>query len=631
MIIIENDIQFQYHVRRRYKMCGITGWINLKDGIYQNPEIIENMTKTLSKRGPDEEGFYIDEKVHFGHRRLTVVDPTGGRQPMIKNYDDKSYTIVYNGELYNTEDIRQKLLTKGHKFESYSDTEVLLTSYIQWGEDCVHEFNGIFAFAIWDQAQQKLFMARDPLGVKPLFYSKLGNDFLFASEIKALLSHPKSNTVIDHNGLCEIFGLGPARSLGSGVFKDISELPPSHLLTIQNENMKIREYWKLEAKEHTQGLEETSEKVRELFLDAVTRQLVSDVPVCTFLSGGLDSSAISVVAAKEFAAKGQPLKTFSIDYQDNEKYFKSSIYQPNSDGHYAQLMSEFISSEHYNIVLTQNDLVRALTDAIKANDLPGMADIDSSLHLFSHQVRKHATVALSGECADEIFGGYPWYTNKDMQNTGTFPWSPAIKERKGILSKNLSNLPIEDYINDKYTETIGEAPKLKGESKENSRLREIFYLNLKWFMVTLLNRKDRMTMANSLEVRVPFADYRLVEYCYNIPQAMKFADNREKGLLRRALKGLLPHEIIERKKSPYPKTFHPQYTKLVQQWMNRILEDKQSPILELIDINQVKELVSTGGESFTRPWYGQLMTGPQLIAYLIQLDLWMREYKVTIK
>lgn len=611
-------------------MCGITGWINLKHGLPHSPKLIDEMTCTLAKRGPDEEGFYIDHFVHFGHKRLTVVDPEGGKQPMTKKYGDRCYTMVYNGELYNTEEIRSKLIDLGHGFSSYSDTEVLLTAYIQWGEDCLKEFNGIFAFAIWDESNHKIFMARDQLGVKPLFYSIIGDELVFASEIKAILAHPKVKPEVNFEGLCEIFGLGPARSPGHGVFRQIKEVPPGFCLSAQKESVILREYWKLEAREHPHSLEETIEVVRDLVVDAITRQLVSDVPVCTFLSGGLDSSAISKIAAGVLKNKGETLKTFSIDYQENEKYFTENLFQPNSDSYWIELMSQNIGSEHRNIVLGQEELVKALKKAVFAGDLPSMADIDSSLYLFSKEVRKHATVGLSGECADEIFGGYPWYTNKDMQSTGTFPWSPSIDERIMILSKEFKNLPIRDYINEKYLETVNKTPKLHGESMEDSRIREIFNLNLKWFMVTLLNRKDRMTMANSLEVRVPFADYRLVEYSFNIPKEMKIVDNREKGLLRRALSGILPQEIIDRKKSPYPKTFHPLYTELVQKWMAEIQKDKNSPILQLIDNNQVSELVKTGGQSFTKPWYGQLMTGPQLIAYLIQIDLWMRKYKVVL-
>lgn len=610
-------------------MCGIAGWISLNGELPRSSKIVETMTETLANRGPDEEGYYINTNVHFGHKRLTVVDPEGGKQPMTKKNIDKGFTIVYNGELYNTEEIRDKLKNLGHKFIAYSDTEVLLTAYIEWGEECLRELNGIFAFAIWDQYNQKLFIARDPLGVKPLFYSIVDNKLIFASEIKAILAHPMVEPQVDSQGLCEIFGLGPARSLGNGVFRQIKEVPPAHFLTTENGQIKLREYWKLEAKEHPHSLDETTEYVRALLLDAIKRQLVSDVPICTFLSGGLDSSAISKVAADALKEQGKTLKTFSIDYQDNDKYFKKSLFQPNSDSHWVDVMSNFIGSEHHRIILNQEDLVVALENAVAASDLPSMADIDSSLYLFSKEVRKHATVGLSGECADEIFGGYPWFTNIEMQNTGTFPWSPAIIQREKILSKNI-NLPLGEYIKEKYIDTINSTPKLSGETSTESKMREIFNLNLKWFMVTLLNRKDRMTMANSLEVRVPFADYRLVEYSFNIPKDIRLVDSREKGLLRRALRGILPQEIIDRKKSPYPKTFHPVYTHFVTSWMERILVEKSSPILQIIDMEQTRNLVATGGRSFDRPWYGQLMTGPQLIAYLIQIDLWMRMYKVKL-
>ena len=240
-------------------------------------------------------------------------------------------------------------------------------------------------------------------------------------------------------------------------------------------------------------------------------------------------------------------------------------------------------------------------------------------------------MALSGECADEIFGGYPWYTRQEDTNLNTFPWSKSIEERKNILSKELKDLPLQQYVSSKYQDTVSKVPKLKGESLEDERMRELFYLNIKWFMVTLLNRKDRMSMSNSLEVRVPYADYRIVEYAYNIPRHLKLFDGREKGLLRRALRGILPDDVIYRKKSPYPKTHHPQYTKEVQSMMQSILEDKKSPILQLIDVAEVTNIVNTGGKAFKKPWFGQLMTGPQLIAYLIQLNSWMREYKVVLE
>lgn len=612
-------------------MCGIIGWVNTERDLMSGKDTIEKMTATLSKRGPDDTGIYMSQHALLGHRRLVVVDPEGGRQPMTRWVGGNSYTVIYNGELYNTDEVRAALRAKGYHFKSYSDTEVLLVSYIEWGADCLKRFNGIFAFGIWDKNKKTLFIARDPLGVKPLFYTEVNRSFIFGSELKALLANPEVEPVMDETGIMELFGLGPARSPGCGVFKGIKEVPPGCCLTYQGGAAKLEQYWQLRSLPHTDSLEVTTEKVRQLLVDAIERQLVSDVPVCTFLSGGLDSSAISAVTADYYRRKGKGiLNTYSIDYQDNELYFKPDDYQPNSDAVWAQKMVNYIGSSHKNIIINTPQLVEALRDAVKANDLPGMADIDSSLYLFCKEVRKDATVAISGECADEIFGGYPWYTRPDLIGATTFPWSEAVKERKSLLLGDFQKLPLEDYVQSRYNDTLKEMPRLVGESEEARRMREIFYLNLKWFMITLLNRKDRMSMSNSLEVRVPFADYRIVEYAFNIPWEMKLCGGREKGLLRNALKGILPDEILERKKSPYPKTHNPAYLKAVQDWMWEILRDPQSPIHQLVDYNTVSEIVETGGLSFGKPWYGQLMRGPQLLAYLIQIDTWMREYGVRI-
>lgn len=613
-------------------MCGIAGFVDFNMDLRDKGPILDAMAKTLSKRGPDDFGMKLYKNAALGHRRLVVVDPEGGAQPMTTTWQGKEYTVVYNGELYNTEEIREILFKKGHTFKAYSDTEVLLHAFTEWGEECTKYINGIYAFGVWNEKDKQLFLCRDPLGVKPLFYSFSEGTLIFASEIKALLKHPKVKPIVDENGLLEIFGLGPARSLGNGIFKDIKEVPPAHYLSYNNGSIVLKEYWKVTALNHKENFEDTVEHTRFLLLDAIKRQLVSDVPLCTFLSGGLDSSTISAVAASVFKEQGRgKLDTFSIDYVDNNKYFKANEYQPNSDSFYIGKMVEFLGSNHHSIYLDNKDLADALYEAALANDMPGMADVDSSLYLFCKEVKKFSTVAVSGECADEIFGGYPWFTREEDLNYNLFPWARSLKERRNILSQSLSKLPLEEYVQSRYDETIKAVPKLEGESKEDSRMREMFYLNIKWFMITLLNRKDRMSMSNSLEVRVPFADYRLVEYAFNIPKAFKFYKGREKGLLREALRGILPDEILFRKKSPYPKTHNPIYTKAVQDTMRGILKDKTSPILNLIDYNTVSEIVETGGASFKKPWYGQLMTGPQVIAYLIQINTWLKEYDVQIE
>lgn len=611
-------------------MCGITGFINFKKNIREENKILKDMTDTLNNRGPNSEGYYIANNIMFGHRRLIVVDPEGGSQPMKRSVNGKEYVLVYNGELYNTEDIRKELLNDGYKFEGYSDTEVLLLSYIRWGIDAISKFNGIFAFAIYDEDKKRVILARDAMGVKPLFFSYKNDTFIFGSEIKALLKHPYVEPIVDKDGLTELFALGPAIIPGKTLYKDIEEVKPAQYVIVDENGIKKDMYWELKAEDFRESEEEAVEHVRELLTDAIKRQLVGDVPLCTFLSGGLDSSAISAIAAEEYKKKNKVLTTYSIDYEDNEKYFKSSLFQPTSDKYYAEVMAKYIGSDHRNVVLNHRELITALDDALIGRDLPGMADVDSSLYLFCKEVKKDFVIALSGECADELFAGYPWFTNEDMINAKTFPWSRFVNDRREILSPEFKKLKIEEVANAAYTDTLNEVPHLDGESPLEYRMRELFYLNLRWFMVNLLNRKDRMSMANSLEVRVPFADYKIVEYAFNIPSNIKILNGREKGLLRKSLEGILPEDIIYRKKSPYPKTHNPIYTDYVCNIMKEILENKTSPILDIIDKNKIKEIVDTKGASYKTPWFGQLMTGPQMIAYLIQINNWLRYYKVKI-
>lgn len=611
-------------------MCGIAGWVNFSESLKSNSKIIKKMTDILERRGPDSEGIYESENVLLGHRRLIVVDPEGGEQPMIKIINGNKYVLVYNGELYNTEELRKSLLEEGYFFDSYSDTEVLLMSYIAWGVNCIKKFNGIFAFVIYDEEKEQVFLARDQMGVKPLFYSINNKNIIFASEIKAILANPMVKAQIDREGITELFALGPAVVPGKAIYKNILEIAPANCLLISKENIKVWEYWKVTLEENKETVEEAAEHVRLLLFDAIKRQLVGDVPICTFLSGGLDSSAISAIAAEEFRNRGKILNTYSIDYKDNEKYFKSSLFQPTSDKYWAFRVAEFIKSNHKNVVLNHKDLVLALKESTLARDLPGMADVDSSLLLFCKEIRKNFVVSLSGECADEIFGGYPWYTNEEMLNAKTFPWSRAVGMRKSILNEKIKKFNIEECAEYEYLKTLKEVPHFENEDKKNYRMKEMFYLNLKWFMVNLLNRKDRCSMYNSLEVRVPFADIRIVEYAFNLPAEIKLLHGREKGILRKALEGVLPEDVVYRKKSPYPKTHNPIYTEMVCKEMNKILSDNNSPILEIIDNKVVKEIVDTEGKSYTTPWFGQLMTGPQLIAYLIQLNIWMKEYNVNI-
>ncbi|WP_018130426.1 asparagine synthase (glutamine-hydrolyzing) [Effusibacillus pohliae] len=613
-------------------MCGITGWIDWRQDLRGQKPILESMTETLRFRGPDACGYWLSPRAALGHRRLTVVDPEGGAQPMTRHLGDFSYTIVYNGELYNTEDLRQELLARGHSFRSYSDTEVLLTSYIEWGPGCVEKLNGIFAFAIWSEPDQRLFLARDRFGVKPLFYMEQGGSFLFGSELKALLAHPAVEPVIDAEGLGEIFALGPSRTPGHGVFRGIREVRPGHCLLLDRNGLRSWHYWKLQCHSHEDDFDTTVAKVRELLIDSIERQLVSDVPLGTLLSGGLDSSVITAVAALAYRRQGRgPIDTYSIDYVDNDLYFKAHEFQPNSDTPWIKRVTEQFGTNHHSVLVDTPELVEALQTAVYARDLPGQVDIDSSLYLFAREIKKRTTVVLSGECADELFGGYPWFHKPEAMNADTFPWLRKTHERAQLLKRELVDyFRPEEYVARRYEETLAEVPRLPGEDPLEARRREMFYLNFNWFMAQLLDRKDRMTMAASLEGRVPFCDHRLVEYVWNIPWEMKSCDGREKGILRRAMQGILPEDVLYRKKSPYPKTHNPAYTKAVRDWLTGILDDPASPLLQIVDIEEVRSLLRADADTTHLPWYGQLMSVPQMYAYLAQVDVWLRKYNVRI-
>jgi asparagine synthase (glutamine-hydrolysing) len=613
-------------------MCGITGWIDWNKDLTQYPSILECMTDTMTPRGPDASGTWITSHCALGHRRLSVMDPANGAQPMTRVIGETTYTVVYNGELYNAPELKKELELRGHRFQTTCDTEVLLVAYIEWGRSCVDRFNGIFAFGVWNSQDQSLYLVRDRLGVKPLFYSYSEGRLLFGSEPKAILSHPDFSVEVSREGLAEIFAVGPARTPGHGVYSNLSELKPGHCAVMDRNGFRIHAYWKLESKPHEDDVETTAEKIRELLKDTVERQMASDVPICTLLSGGLDSSALTTFAAQYYKERNLgTLHTYSIDYVDNDKNFKANAFQPNSDAPWIKRMTDFLGTEHHYMEFDTPELVDSLKTVVYARDLPGMADVDGSLYLFCREIKKDATVAISGEAADEIFGGYPWFHREESLYADTFPWALNTKDRVALLSPELVEwVRPEQYVQDRYRSALSEVPRLAGENAQQNRMREMSYLNITRFMPTLLDRKDRMSMAVGLEVRVPFCDHRLVEYVWNVPWEVKTSGDREKGILRKALKGVLPEDVLTRKKSPYPKTHNPNYLAAVRSWVLEILDDPSSPLLQFIDVAKIRALAEDASR-FTLPWFGQLMTGPQLFAYLAQVDTWLRKYNVSIR
>lgn len=613
-------------------MCGITGWVDWDVDLSQQRPVIERMTAPLARRGPDAGGIWTSPHCAIGHRRLAVVDIAGGIQPMTRQLGERTYVLTYNGQLYNTGELRAELAARGHRFTTQSDTEVLLVSFMEWGPACTERLNGIFAFGVWDEAEQRLFLARDRFGVKPLFYTTHGSTFLFGSEIKALLAHPQVEPEVDAEGLAEILYLGPSRTPGHGVYRGVKELPPGSWLIHDRTGTRTQRYWQLVSREHEDGPALTAERVRELLREAVDRQLVADVPVATLLSGGLDSSAITAFAADVFHSKGLgALHTWSVDYRDNDRHFQSHAFQPDPDAPFARQMSDFLGTVHHTVVIDTPQLVDALRDATIIRDLPGMADVDASLYLFCREIKQGATVVLSGECADELFGGYPWFHRPELLHGTTFPWLRMLRERVSLLKPGITGaIAAEEYVAQRYSDTLAQVPRLPGEPPEEARRREMFFLNQNWFMATLLDRNDRMSMAAGLEARVPFCDHHLAEYVWNIPLALKTYGGREKGILREALRGILPEEVRVRRKSPYPKTHNPHYYRAVRDAVLQLLADPQSRLHEIVDAERVRELAQQEQTATDLPWFGQLMGGPQYFAFLIQVETWLQHYKVRL-
>ena len=613
-------------------MCGIAGFFNASENYQQKKEkwscVLTSMHECLAHRGNDEAGIYLSDMAGLSHARLSIRDIITGKQPILRQKDGNEYAIVYNGELYNTEELARDLKTYGYHFSTTSDTEVILYAYMQYGPDFVKKLNGIFAFAIWDDNAKKLLLYRDRVGIKPLFYAYLSGQLIFASEPKALFCFPGFIPELSFEGMREILSIGPARTPGNGIFKHVNEVLPGHYLIFCNDTVSDRTYWDLFRTPHTDSYEKTVETVSFLIRDSVTRQMVSDVPVCTFLSGGIDSSIVTAIACRYLSERGETLNTFSFDF--NDLYFKSNAFQPERDLPYVKIMLDHYHTNHTYLECDEKLLFSALKDAVDAKDFPGMTDVDSSLLYFCSLVKQHNKVALTGECADEIFGGYPWFYREDLLSRDGFPWSADMSVRTLFLKDSfIKDLDLSAYSYDCYQTSLRKAPHLPDETDIERKRYNIAYLNIKWFMQTLLDRMDRTSMYSGLEARVPFADHRIIEYVFNVPWEMKYQNGVEKALLRDACKDLLPQELLHRKKSPYPKTYHPGYEKLLIEEMKHILTQPDAPIKDFIDSRKLDTFLKAPTE-YGKPWFGQLMAGPQLLAYFIQINYWMEKYKLHL-
>ncbi|PRW62524.1 asparagine synthase (glutamine-hydrolyzing) [Actinopolyspora mortivallis] len=610
-------------------MCGICGWVDFRGNLEERRTELEAMCDTMACRGPDAAGTSFHGTAALGHRRLAIIDLPGGNQPMTRHTPDGDVCLVYSGETYNFTALRQELRARGHRFDTDSDTEVVLCGYLEWGAALAERLNGMYAFAVWDARKDELLLVRDRMGIKPLYYYPTEHGVLFGSEPKAVLANPVAERVVDADGLREIFAM--TKKPGHAVWSGMAEVEPGTMLTVNRAGIHRHTYWRLEVAEHTADAHRTSAHVRELLDDIVARQLISDVPRCVLLSGGLDSSAITALAARQLEPSGQQVRSFAVDFLGQTENFVADSLRETPDGPYVHDVAEHVNSLHQDIVLNPQTLADPAVRraAVGARDMPvGLGDLDNSLYLLFRSIRQHSTVALSGESADEIFGGYKWFFDQRAREADTFPWMATLDTQHAAGSTLLDpalarDLDLPGYVEAEYRKAVDELPRLEGESAFERRMREISYLHLTRFVRVLLDRKDRMSMAVGLEVRVPFCDHRLVEYVFNAPWALKTHDGREKSLLRRATSDILPRSVVERVKSPYPSTQDPEYTAELQRQARELLS-AQDPAVELLNEKLLRDATDSPAEA-VEP------TTRDALERLLDVSVWLQQHSPTIR
>ncbi|MGW3332665.1 asparagine synthase (glutamine-hydrolyzing) [Streptomyces rubiginosohelvolus] len=608
-------------------MCGIAGWLDWERDLTREGGTVRRMADTLARRGPDDSGVWTATRIGLGHRRLAVIDPEHGRQPMTERGGDdgrERAVVSFSGEIHNYRELRTELTARGHRFRTASDTEVLLAAHREWGPRAIERFAGMFAYALWDIAEQTLYLGRDPLGVKPLYYAEHSSGLVFGSEPKALFASGLIRPEVDAEGLTDVFTVA-ARRPGDAVYRGVRQLLPGHLLTVRRGATTARRYWQLTTAPHEDDEATTVATVRSLLDRIVGEQTVADVPLGALLSGGIDSSAITAIGARALAADARgPLATYSVDFAGSEDDFRADALHVSRDAPYVRAVVDHVGTKHSEVLVEPASLLAESGVTLRARDYPGVGDLDVSLYLLFREVRRHLTVALSGEGADDAFGGYPWFASEAERPSGGFPWSAGVKDRNAVLSPELrGHLDLHERLDTRYREALDEVPYLDGESGVDRRMREVYYLQHTRFLPFLLDRKDRMSMANGLEVRVPFCDHRLVEYVWNVPWRLKRLGGSEKGLLRAAVEDALPAEVVHRPKSGFPVGQSPEYLESVRTAVSDMIES-DGPAMRLLDAGTLRAMVRD------QAWVNGTFTPPPILPRALQLNDWLTAYDVRV-
>ncbi|MDB4970141.1 MAG: hypothetical protein JWN44_5830 [Myxococcales bacterium] len=630
-------------------MCGIAGRVNQSASI-DRAEIFR-MTDLIAHRGPDDHGYHLRTKVGLGHRRLSIIDLAGGRQPLAN--EDDTVWIVFNGEIYNHVELRKELIARGHRFRTHSDTEAIVHAYEEWGADCATHLRGMFAFAIWDDRQQRLVLVRDRMGIKPVYYAQLGGDLVFGSEIKSLLSVPGVDASVDEDALTAYLALRyvPAPLT---MFRGVKKLPPASILTWSGGLVSIHQYWDLasfETKDHAPPTEaEAAAELRER-VDHVTKlRLMSEVPVGAFLSGGLDSTLITASMLRAEDARGA-LKTFSVGYAEDDAQSEDELA-------YARLAAQALGTEHRELRVTMREAADALPKIVWHLDEPVADPACVPLYFLSRRAKEEVTVVLSGEGADEALGGYYIYRKMQRleelrQRLGAGGQALSLAgELLGMLphdklrrNARLFGRPLEDSyrgVSRAFDDhVVVQLHKQRGSGRgvaevvasllgphwERTRgmspLRRMLYLDSRvWLPDDLLVKADKMTMAHAIELRVPFLDHELMQHAWSLPDHLKINNGVGKALLRKAARGRVPQSILDRPKKGFGTPTAAWLRGGMRDLMHDALTDGRSLARERFDGKFIQSLLSrhdAGADLSAELWP------------LVVLELWHTNFNSTAR
>ena len=641
-------------------MCGITGIYGFDERCEIPKSLIQKMANTMVHRGPDDFGYYLNENVALGHRRLSIIDLKTGKQPMSDKNGD--IWIVFNGEIYNFRELRKDLERKGYTFKTQSDTEVIIYCYEEYGLNCLKRFNGMFAFAIYDKIKKRLFLARDRLGIKPLYYTVTNKEIVFASEIKAILKHPNVKKKVNLYGISSY--LSYRYVLGKEtLFEGIYTLQPGHFLVYENGNIDEEQYWELPviSQKEDKGDEYYVKKLRELLTRSVKRRMISDVPLGAYLSGGLDSSIIVALMSE---ISNEPVKTFSVGFK--EEGF--------NEFEYANIMAERYGTDHREILLNAEKYIELMPKLIKCKDAPLSVANEVPLYEMSKELKKDITVVLSGEGADELFGGY----GRIFRSPFDYERLKLIEENPDLLDETVKSILMnslrdkygdldfknelihflstynwmtleekEEIFTDEVNSIIGNDEHVLSVFKEYfdkiedlNHYDKYLWMFEKLHLVGLLMRVDMTTMAASVEARVPFVDHELVEFAFSLPfkykirwksllhQAMatvynsdKISENFDttKYLLREAFKDKVPEDILYRKKMGFPVPVHQWFGGKFNDYAKQTLLDEKVKKRGIFNTKKIEEWLANS-DNFKSHQFGLK------IWMLINLELWFREY-----